>query len=165
MGQVFKNVLVGYPGEVSHSGDRLVKAYANMDNRDIPFGFPVFMNADGTGVVGISASSDPAKFVGFAARVGSKTPPVYDDPNMTGENNVAVYKKGDMMDVLVKGSIVVDATGSNPKPGMPVYLNKEYGKAAAVSSESTLTVPDIYFGTVRDTGGRTEIIVSKRHCG
>ena len=165
MGQVFKNVLVGYPGQVSHSADFVIVPMANMDNRDIPFGFPVFMNPDGTGVVGITASSDPAKFLGFAARVPAKTPPVYDDPNMTGENNVAVYKKGDMMDVLVRGSIVVDATGSNPKPGMPVYLNKEYGKAAAVSSESTLTVPGIYFRTVRDTGGRTEITISERHVG
>ena len=165
MGKVFKNELLGYAGTYSHSADLIMKAFTNKDNRDIPFGFPVFMNEDGSGVVGIGVGSDPAKFVGFAARVPSKTPPVYDDPDGIGANNTGVYKKGDVMDVLVRGSMVVDAMGTIAKPGMPVYLNKVYGKVTAESSDNTLTVPDIWFGTVRDIGGRTEIIVSKRHCG
>ena len=163
MGKVFKNELLGSAGAISHSADEIVISLANKDNRDLPFGFPVFLNEDGSGVVGISTASNPAKFVGFAVRVPDKTPPVYDDPDGIGANNNAVYKKGDLVDILVRGSMVVDAMGTIAKPGMPVYLNKVYGKVTAESSDNTLTVPGLYFRTVRDIGGRTEILVSERH--
>ena len=163
MGKVYRYNLLGYAGSISRSVDDVVVSLANKDDKDIPFGHPVFMNSDGSGVVGISASSDAGKFVGFTVRSGAKTPDAYDDPDGNGANSTAVYKKGEIMDVLVRGSMTVDCTGSAPKPGMPAYLNKTYGIVSALSSDSTLTVPGIYFRTERDASGRAEIVITERH--
>ena len=137
MGKVFKNVLVGYAGAVSRGVDAVIAPFANTSNRTIPFGWPVFLDADGVGVVPINedmtTANDAGRFVGIAVRSAAKTPDVYEDPSNVAANSTACYNKGEMVDVLTRGSIVVDATGSNPKPGMPVYFDKTYGSASAAA--------------------------------
>ena len=162
MGKVYRYNILGYPGAISHSADFVVIPRVNKSEADIPFGAPVFLNSDGSGVVGISASSEAAKFVGFAVRSGAKTPGVY-DPDADGSNSNAVYKPGEVMDILVRGSMTVNCTGSAPKPGMPAYINKTYGIVSALSSDSTLTVPGIQFLSERDSAGHAEILLLERH--
>ena len=163
MGKVYRFQLLGYPGTISRSVDDVVVPMANADTKDIAFGQPVFLNEAGNGVVGISESSTADRFVGFAVRSGAKTPPVYDDPDGNGANSQAVYHKGEMMDVLTRGSIVIGCAGSNPKPGMPVYLLKEYGTASPVAVDQALAVPGIYFRSGRDPEGRVEVVITERH--
>ena len=100
MGKVYKNNVLGYAGGISRSVDDVVESFANADTKEIGFGQPVFLNAEGTGVVGISDSSDPARFVGITVRSGAKTPNVYEDASGGIANSVATYKKGEVMDVL-----------------------------------------------------------------
>jgi hypothetical protein len=78
-------------------------------------------------------------------------------------NSVATYKKGEVMDVLTRGSIVVECTSGTVKPGMPVYFNKMVGAASATSSDLTITVPGVNFRSTRDGSGRAEILVKERH--
>ena len=163
MGKVYKNNVLGYAGGISRSVDDVVESFANADTKEIAFGQPVFLNAEGTGVVGISDSSDPAKFVGITVRSGAKTPNVYEDASGGVANSMATYKKGEVMDVLTRGSIVVDCTGGTVKPGMAAHFNKTYGAVSATASELTLTVPGIYFRSTRDASGRAEILVTERH--
>ena len=163
MGKVYKYAALGYHGAISRSVDDVVAPFANADTKDIGFGQPVFLNDAGTGVVGISATSSADRFVGFTVRSGAKTPPVYDDPTGKDANSKAVYKQGEMMDVLTRGSIVIGCSGSGPKPGGAVYLHKEYGIASASASDQTLTVPGIYFRSGRDSNGMVEVVVTERH--
>ncbi len=167
MGKVFKNVLVGYAGAISRSVDDVVASFANTSNRSIPFGWPVFLDADGVGVVPINedmtTANDAGRFVGIAVRSPSKTPDVYYDPANVAANSTACYEKGEIVDVLTRGTVVVDATGSNPKPGMPVYFDKTYGSASAMNPDSKIVVPGVFFRSTRDGAGRAEIVITERH--
>ena len=163
MGKVYKNNVLGYAGGISRSVDDVVESFANADTKELAFGQPVFLNAEGTGVVGISDSSDPTRFVGITVRSGAKTPNVYEDASGGIANSVATYKKGEVMDVLTRGSIVVECTSGTVKPGMPVYFNKMVGAASATSSDLTITVPGVNFRSTRDGSGRAEILVKERH--
>ena len=163
MGKVYKNNVTGYAGGISHTDDEVVIASVNASSGSIGFGQPVFLNAEGTGVVPITESTDVSRFVGIAVRSGAKTPDVYEDPTGGIANSVASYRKGEVMDVLVRGCITVECTSGTFKPGAPVHFNKMVGAASATASDLTITVPDIYFKTSRDGSGRAEILLTKRN--
>ena len=73
MGKVLSNFDIGWPGAISRSVDDIVVSLKNGGTAAIPFGAPVFLTADGEGVVAYSSSASPAQtfasFVGFASRV------------------------------------------------------------------------------------------------
>ena len=163
MGKIYANNVWGYPGSRSRSVDEVVESYANADTKEIAFGQPVFLNAEGTGVVGISSSADPARFIGITCRAAAKTPNVYEDPANPTANSTGTYLKGEMMDVLTRGSVVVECTGAAVKPGMQVYFNKTYGYASSQASDATMAVPGVNFRSVKDATGRAEILVKERH--
>ena len=163
MGKVYKYAALGYAGEISRAVDDVVESFANADNKDIGFGQPVFLNDAGTGCVGISSSSTADKFVGITVRSGAKTPSVYDDPTGKDANSKAVYRPGEMMDVMKRGNIIMACSGSGPKPGNPVHFNKEYGIASASASDNTLTVPGINFHSGRDSNGMVEVSINEKH--
>ena len=157
MGKVYKNNVTGYAGGISHTYDEVVIASVNASSGSIGFGQPVFLNAEGTGVVPITESTDVSRFVGIAVRSGAKTPDVYEDPTGGIANSVASYRKGEVMDVLVRGCITVECTSGT------FHFNKMVGAASATASDLTITVPDIYFKTSRDGSGRAEILLTKRN--
>ena len=163
MGKVYKYAALGYAGEISRAGGDHTTALANADSKDIGFGMPVFWNEARTGAVGISATSKAEDFIGITVRSGAKTPPVYDDPSGKDANSKAVYEPGEIMDVMTEGNIIMACSGSGPKRGTPVYLNKEYGIASATSSDSTLTVEGLKFKSERDSNGMVEVCVLVRH--
>ena len=64
-------------------------------------------------------------FVGFAVRVADKTPDTYPQDQSGGEQ-AGTWKPGDVMEVLVRGSIAI-AMASSGEPGGKVYLRKSDG--------------------------------------
>ena len=70
MGKVISNFDLGWPGAISRSVDDIVVSLKNNSTAPIPFGAPVFLTDDGSGVEGFSSTSSggtPQSFEKFAA--------------------------------------------------------------------------------------------------
>ena len=164
MGKVQNLFSNGSAGAVSRSVDDIVIAVRNASETDIPFGAPVFMAADGAVPFDLSTPQDFAAFLGFAVRVADKTPDTYPAGQFTDPPEGA-WHPGDVMEVLVRGGIVVPMTASGSRGGA-VYLRKADGKLTANPGGSGETV---LLENVRIRQPRTsdsafcEVIVNKRN--
>jgi len=133
MGKVLSTFDIGWPGAISRSVDDIVVSLKNGGSAAIPFGAPVFLTADGEGVVAYNPNASPAQtfasFVGFAVRAASKTPDTYpaqqDMSSIRGSQSGAWNPK-EPVEVLVRGTIAVE-TSVGFLPGGNVYLRKEDG--------------------------------------
>lgn len=140
MGKVLSTFENGSPGAVSRAVDEVVVSLKNAGSAEIPFGAPVFISGDKSGAVGWIAGGTQtfADFLGFAVRAADKTPDVYPggpfDPQPQG-----VWKAGDTMDVLVRGSLAVPLTGSGKKTGK-VYLRKADGVLVTTAGSEGTTI-------------------------
>ena len=151
MGKVQTNFNSFIPGAISRSIDDVVQYYANVGTADIAFGDPVFYKAAAKGIVGHSdAAASANTFIGFAVRHPSQTPEEYG-------SNEAVYQPGDMVSVLVRGSICVNIVAA-ATVGAPVYMDAN-GKITGTSA-STTAIPNAVFRTVAYP--KAEIAVTKR---
>ncbi len=144
MGKVQQIFSHGQPGSVSRSIDDIIISIKNASDSDIPFGAPVFLEGYGDGAAPFSTENpqDFSTFLGFAVRVADKTPDAYPQGQFndgTGEGEVGKWKAGDLMEVLVRGSIAIplSATGS---PGGHVYIRKSDGKLTASAGASGSSV-------------------------
>ena len=148
----------GFAGMVSQEGDVVIKSLPNMDTGPIAFGAPVFLSSDRRGVVNLASGSTADMFVGFAVRSASKTPDTYG-------SNAASYARGEVVDILLRGAIIVDVTGSGISKGKPVYLDFATGKATANagSEGSTLALTNAHFGSIKDPNSVAEVIVNTRN--
>ena len=168
MGKVQSAFGNGNNGAVSRSIDDVIISVKNAGNTDIPFGAPVFMTSDGAVPFDLSDPQEFATFLGFAVRVADKTPDTYpqgqfNDGNTEGE--VGKWKAGDVMEVLVRGSIAVPLTASGSLGGN-VYIRKSDGKltASAGSSGSTVLLENVRIRRPRNSySACAEVVVSKRN--
>ncbi len=158
MGKVLKKFTNGFVGAASRSLDNVIISVKNASGVVIPFGSPVFLKP---GEVACRAfetnTSTEANFLGFAVRVPDKTPDTYG-------SDTAAYATNDPVDVLVRGSVVLQFGGS-VNPGSSVYIRKADGVLVtdAGAEGTTLRLPNVTVRTVSDGGSRAEVVLTKRN--
>lgn len=155
MGKVLTTFVNTFPGAISRNVDDIVISMTNVSEADIPFGAPVFLDAANKGAVGWASGAGMSTFLGFATRIGVKTPEVY-------ASNEAAYKPGDVMSVLVRGSICVELDSGTPVVGAGVYLNASTGKITATSTDNT-SLTNVKFRQAVGTNGCVEVVVTERN--
>ena len=164
MGKVQARFGNGFAGAVSRSIDDIIISVRNAGSVDIPFGAPVFMTSDGAVPFDISDPQDFTTFLGFAVRVADKTPDEYPSGQF-GTPPQGVWHPGDVMEVLVRGSITVTSAVSGTQGGK-VYVRKSDGKitATAGSSGSTVELENVRIKRPRDASGScAEVVVLNRN--
>jgi hypothetical protein len=146
MGKVLSTFDIGWPGAISRSVDDIVVSLKNGGTAAIPFGAPVFLTADGEGVVAYDPNASPAQtfasFVGFAVRVANKTPDTYpagQDMSSIRNDQSGAWNPKEPVEVLVRGTIAV-ATSVGFLPGGNVYLRKEDGALVPEAGASGTTI-------------------------
>ena len=165
MGKVCAAFTPGWPGSISRSADDIVVALASRESEaEIAFGAPVWLADAGSGVRNWVSGDTLEGFVGFAVRVPAKTPRVYPLGAADEAGSRGSWQPGEPVDVLVRGSIVVD-TGGSPVPGGQVYLNPATGKITASpgSNPASLELTGCRFRGESDSRGRAEIVIGVRH--
>ena len=141
MGKVLSTFDIGWPGAISRSVDDIVVSLKNGGSAAIPFGAPVFLTADGEGVVAYDPNASPAQtfapFVGFAIRAASKTPdtyPVQQDMSSIRSDQSGVWNPKEPVEVLVRGCIAAE-TSVGFLPGGDVYLRVSDGALVPEAGE------------------------------
>ena len=168
MGKVLSAFGYGTPGTVTRSVDEIVISVRNASDSDVEFGAPVFMTENGAVPFNTDSPQEFADFLGFAVRVADKTP----DANPQGQFNTAAsagetgaWHAGDVMEVLVRGSIALSSTVSGSRGGK-LYIRKSDGRltASAGSAGSTILLENVRVRNPRN-GYSTccEAIVNKRN--
>ncbi len=157
MGKVLSAFNHGFAGAIARSIDDVVIAQANRSASPIAFGMPVALSADGAGVVPFDGASHTADdFVGVSVRAPAKTPDTYG--SSTGN-----YAPGDVVDVLVRGHIVVECTAGTPAPGEAAAIVKATGAFAAGTGETVISLSNAHFSNTKDTPGMAEIVLTSRN--
>ena len=168
MGKVQKTFGNGQPGAISRSVDDIVISVKNASETDIPFGAPVFLGNNGAEPFSTESPQEFSAFLGFAVRVADKTPDTYPEGQFndgTGEGEVGCWKAGDVMEVLVRGSIAIPLTSAGA-PGGHVYIRKSDGKVtnSAGASGTTVLLENVRIRRSRDSFGTCcEAVVNKRN--
>lgn len=168
MGKVLEAFGYGYPGAVTRSVDDIIISVRNASGDDIPFGAPVFMTENGAVPFDPESPQEFASFLGFAVRVADKTPDAYpqgqfNDPDSAGETGA--WKAGDLMEVLVRGSVALVSTVSGA-PGGKLYIRKSDGKltATAGAAGSTVLLENVRIRNPRNGwSGCCEAVVNRRN--
>ena len=158
MGKVLSKFTNGFTGAVSRSIDNIIISMKNASDRSVPFGAPVFLKPGENACRVFSAeTATAATFLGFAARAAVKAPDVYG-------SDEAYYAVGDPVDVLVRGSVVLQLANT-ANPGAAVYIRKADGALVtdAGAEGTTLALPNVTVRTVADSGNRAEVVLSKRN--
>ena len=159
MGKVLSRFQNGFPGAVSRSVDDIVISMRNANGGDIPFGAPVFMVDGENACRGFNVDTSTGdNFVGFAVRIADKTPDEYG-------SSAGSYAPGDPVDVLVRGSLVINAETAAAAPGAGVYIRKSDGKIVTVAGAegTTLRLPGVTVRTVRDENKALEVVLTRRN--
>ncbi len=157
MGKVITTFPNGSPGAISRSLDDVVVALPNRDNHELAYGVPVVLTNDGTGAVQFCTGATADDFVGFTVRSASKTPSKYG-------SSEGSYARFEMMDVLVRGSIVVEVDDGTPVAGGPVYVIKSTGLVTAqADGDNTLELPNVKFRGAGDDSRLAEVVLLRRN--
>ena len=158
MGQVLSQFKSGFPGTVSRSIDNVIQSHRNASDGEIPFGTPVFHVAGECACKPYNASATEENFLGIAVRAGDKTPKTY------GEST-ASFAAGELVDVLVRGSVVMNFGNATALPGSKVYLRKSDGGLQTIpgADGSTLLIPGAVVRTARDGSGCAEVVLTRRN--
>lgn len=138
-----KTLNYGYPGTVSRASDTVILSYPVVDGL-IKFGAPVVFDAAKNAVAPVSADSEAANIIGIAVREVRQP---YED-----SEEGWYYKEGDVCNVLVRGTAVVEvgvATGMAARGA--VYVKADDGSWTSVS-ESNLAVSNAIFATGKVDG-------------
>lgn len=170
MGKILSTFDIGWPGAITRSVDDIVVSLKNADSAPIPFGAPVFLTDDGTGVVGFIPDGAQTfdRFVGFAVRVANKTPDTYpaaQDMGILAGNQAGAWKPGEVVEVLVRGCIAV-GTAAGFGAGDPVYIRKSDGAlvASAGSAGTTIQLENVRIRRPRESSGPcSEVVVLTRN--
>ena len=170
MGKVLSNFDIGWAGAISRSVDDIVVSLKNADENPIPYGAPVFLTDDGSGVVKFIPGGSQVfdRFAGFAVRPADKTPDTYpltqDMTTGQGEQS-GIWNPGDIIEVLVRGSIVVNAQAGF-RPGGRIYIRRFDGALVANpgSEGSTLLLENVRMKRPQTGSGATsEVVVTARN--
>ena len=121
MGKVQSGFTKCFPGMISRSADDIVISEQNAETAEIPAGSAIFMTADGKGVTMVKSGSTFARFVGISVRSASATPETYGA-------NTRPYQPKDVVDIIVRGCVVVALDGEMVENGGPVYVKKSNGQ-------------------------------------
>ena len=170
MGRILSNFDIGWPGAISRSVDDVVVSLKNAGADPIPFGAPVFLADDGSGVAGFTAggSQSFARFVGFAVRSAARTPDTYpagQDMDTAAGNQAAAWLPGDTAEILVRGCAAV-RTAAGFSAGGNVYIRKSDGVLVpdAGAEGSTLLLENVRVKRPRTGGGTcSELLVTSRN--
>lgn len=146
---------IGYPGNVSRMSDAVIMGFPVGGSSNIKYGEPVSFDPTTGKIVAVTKDTTGTTIIGFAVRrVGQ--------PYVDSEDGW-YYKPGDVADVLVRGSIVVEietATGIAARGG--VYLDTTTGKITSVSTSNT-AIPNAIFSTGKVDANKTvEVTVTER---
>ncbi len=164
MGKVQSIFGNGFAGTVSRSIDDIIISVKNAGNTDIAFGSPVFMTSDGAVGFDTASPQDFSTFLGFAVRVADKTPDSY-QVGQFGDPPAGVWHAGDVMDVLVRGSLAARLAASGD-PGDAIYIRKSDGRLTPVagSSGSSVQLTNVHIRRPRDSYGVVaELVVTERN--
>ena len=170
MGKVLSQYDIGWPGAISRSVDDIVVSLKNAGSDPIPFGCPVFLTDDGSGVVGFinNGSQSFERFVGFAVRSASKTPDTYptgQDMNIDSGYQAGEWKPGEVVEVLVRGCIAVQAIAGF-RPGGKVYIRKSDGSVVpgAGAEGTTVWLENVRCRVPqRGNGACSEMVITSRN--
>ena len=158
MGKVLNTFTNGFAGAVSRSVDNIIIALKNASETDLPFGVPVFLKSGENSCLPFDAETSAAgSFLGFTVRLPDKTPETYG-------SNEGCFNAGDIAEVLVRGSVVLQFAGT-AQPGDSVYIRKADGAlvTAAGASGSTLQLSNVTVRTASDSMNRAEAVITKRN--
>ena len=157
MGKVLSAFENGFPGAIARSVDDIVIAMANRSASPIEFGMPVALSADRLGIEPFDPENHIAQdFVGVTVRAPAKTPDVYGA-------ETASYAPGDMVDILVRGRIVVQMTEGDPWPGDTLAIVRETGRfGVGVGSETYLYLDHARVTNRMDSNNMVEVILLSR---
>ena len=142
MGKVQNHFTPGAPGTVTRSVDDIIISVRNASDGDIPFGAPVFLDSDGAVPFDLTDPQDFTSFLGFAVRVADKTPADYPDGQFGepgGKGQAGAWHAGDVMEVLVRGSISLKVSDSGARGGK-LYIRKSSGNITSMAGASGDTV-------------------------
>ena len=157
MGKVLKSFNNGFAGAIARSKDDIVIAMANKSGDALAFGVPVALDDDKTGIVPFDGSEhSAADFVGVTVRNPSKTPDTYG-------KNVGTYAKNDMVDVLVRGHIIVKLSDSSAGLGDKVGIAKDGGTFTVRAGNDYVTLNNVHVTAVPDTSSMAEIVLNERN--
>lgn len=164
MGKVQSAFGYGSPGAVTRSADTIIISVRNASDEEIPFGAPVFMNDNGAEPFSTVTPQEFQTFLGFAVNVKDKTPDVYPRGQFNDPPRGS-WKPGDLMEVLVRGSIALESTISGAAGGK-LYIRKTDGRlvTSAGASGTTLLLENVRIRNPR-TSWMTccEAVVNKRN--
>ena len=162
MGQILSSFTVGWPGSISRNADDIVISQVNRESTaEIAFGAPVWLSSDGKGVRNWASGDTMTNFVGFAVRSPSKTPDVYPAGSSQDTGSRGSWKPGEPVDVLVRGCMAVQASGS-PRAGGQVYLDATTGRVTASAGTSNLALTGVHFRKESSSSGSAEIVLTQR---
>lgn len=147
----------GYPGNVSRVSDTVIMSFpvGGADGTKIKYGAPVAYDPTTNKIVAATAATVGSTIIGFAVRrIGQP----YED-----SSDGWYYKPGDVADVLVRGSIVVEIeTSTGIAARGKVYLDTTSGKITSVSTSNT-EIPNAIFSTGKVDANKTvEVTVTER---
>lgn len=149
-----KTLPFGYRGAVTRQPDTLIQPYTNVGEDAISYGAPVVY--DNGGVRKIKTGDTADSIIGIAVRrIGQ---PYADDASGW------YYKTGDVVDVLVRGSIAVElkATTGIAARGK-VYADASDGELTSVAS-GNIALPNTVFATGSvDSNNIAEVTVLTRN--
>ena len=145
MGKVLSAFTNGLPGAVSRAVDDIIISMKNTGAEDVPFGAPVFLASGGAKGFDVSSPQAFSAFLGFAVRSASRTPDAYPAGQdmgrelSSGEGNRGCWKAGDVMEILVRGTIALPLNQAG-QTGAPVYIRKSDGALTTYAGTEGSTV-------------------------
>ena len=157
-----KTLNFGYRGAVSRTPDTIIQAYQNVGSANILFGEPVVYDATNKGVRKIGTTdTDNTGIIGIAVRrLG--------DPYADNSQGW-YYKQGDVVDVLVRGSIVVETKSQTSIAARgSVYVangnnSTTAGDIYCASGSGLVQVPNAIFTTGEYDGNKcAEVTILER---
>ena len=164
MGKVQEAFGNGRPGAITRSVDDIVISVKNASETDVPFGAPVYLADGGAAPFDPDSPQEFTSFLGFTVRVPDKTPDDYPRGQFSDPPE-GVWHAGDVMEVLVRGSIALPlaVTGSC---GGNVYIRKSDGRltTSAGTAGSTIQLENVRVRTPRNNwSGCCEAVVTSRN--
>lgn len=155
MGKVQATFVNSFPGAISRNVDDVVISLPNTGETAIKFGDPVFIDTTNKGGKAWASGALFTGFVGIATRIGVKTPDSY-------TSDEGQYNPGDIMSVIVRGSVCIKVDSGTPAPTGQVYLNASTGKWTATSTDNT-AITNCKFRNAVGSNGVAEIVITERN--
>ena len=157
MGKVLSTFTNGWAGAISRSLDDVVVPLANKSGAALPYGVPVALDANHTGVVRFDANTHTAtEFVGITVRAPAKTPDAYG-------GNTGSYDVSDVVDVLVRGHIVAAVDNWVGALGDVISVKKSDGKFAVGTGNDYLALSNVRISAAPDGASNAELVITERN--